>query len=151
MQEGFKGLYRGMAAPLTGVTPMYALCFFGYGVGKKIFCDDDAFEKLKLTQIALAGATSALFTTPILGPGERLKCVLQVRAGVDVVVLGIVRLIPLVCLSLLQVQSMHPHLPQFKGPMEVAKYLYSTGGLASVNRGISATLVRDGFASHGLN
>ncbi len=79
VQDGFKGLYRGMAAPLTGVTPMYALCFFGYGVGKKMFCDDDAFEKLKLTQIALAGATSALFTTPILGPGERLKCVLQVR------------------------------------------------------------------------
>ncbi len=46
-----------------------------------------------------------------------------------------------------QVQSAHPHLPQFKGPMEVAKYLYSTGGLASVNRGISATLVRDGFVS----
>ena len=44
-----------MGAPITGVTPMYALCFFGYGVGKKIFCDDDAFEKLKLVQIALAG------------------------------------------------------------------------------------------------
>ena len=69
-QEGLKGLYRGMAAPLTGVTPMYALCFFGYGVGKKIFCDDDAFEKLKLTQIAMAGAASAAFTTPILAPGR---------------------------------------------------------------------------------
>lgn len=30
---------------------MYALCFLGYGFGKKMFCDDDAFEKLKLTQI----------------------------------------------------------------------------------------------------
>ena len=83
-QEGIKGLYRGMAAPLTGVTPMYALCFFGYGsrrcpcivathrepgVGKKVFCDDDAFEKLKLGQIAMAGAMSAAFTTPILAPG----------------------------------------------------------------------------------
>lgn len=32
---------------------MYALCFLGYGFGKKIFCDDDAFEQLKLTQIGL--------------------------------------------------------------------------------------------------
>jgi len=35
--EGFLGLYRGMLAPLTGVVPMYSLCFFGYGIGKKIF------------------------------------------------------------------------------------------------------------------
>jgi len=27
-KEGALGLYRGMGAPLTGVTPMYALCFF---------------------------------------------------------------------------------------------------------------------------
>ena len=60
---------------------MYALCFFGYGVGKNIFCDDDAFsqENPKLIQIGLAGATSAAFTTPILAPGERAKCALQVR------------------------------------------------------------------------
>jgi hypothetical protein len=45
------------------------LILCSYGVGKKIFCDDDAFDKLKLTQIALAGATSAAFTTPILAPG----------------------------------------------------------------------------------
>ena len=48
---------------------MYALCFLGYGVGKNIFCDDDAFDKLKLHQIGMAGAVSAFFTTPILGPG----------------------------------------------------------------------------------
>lgn len=25
-----------MAAPITGVTPMFAVCFFGFGVGKKL-------------------------------------------------------------------------------------------------------------------
>ena len=25
-----------MAAPLLGVTPMYAICFFGYGVGQQL-------------------------------------------------------------------------------------------------------------------
>ena len=35
-QQGFKGLYKGMAAPLIGVTPMYAVCFLGFGIGVKL-------------------------------------------------------------------------------------------------------------------
>ena len=69
--EGTFALYKGMMAPLAGVTPMYALCFLGYGFGKDIFCDADAYSELKLGQIAAAGAFSAVFTTPILAPGER--------------------------------------------------------------------------------
>lgn len=57
---------------------MYALCFFGYGIGQKIFCNEDSMKNLELGRIAAAGAVSGLFTTPILAPGERLKCVMQV-------------------------------------------------------------------------
>jgi hypothetical protein len=35
-KDGIRGLYRGMAAPLIGVTPIYAVCFWGYDVGKRI-------------------------------------------------------------------------------------------------------------------
>uniref|UniRef100_H2TUX4 Solute carrier family 25 member 20 n=1 Tax=Takifugu rubripes TaxID=31033 RepID=H2TUX4_TAKRU len=35
-KEGLKGLYKGMAAPIIGVTPMFAVCFFGFGLGKKL-------------------------------------------------------------------------------------------------------------------
>lgn len=35
-REGPLGLYKGMAAPLTGVSPMFAVCFLGYGLGKKL-------------------------------------------------------------------------------------------------------------------
>jgi solute carrier family 25 carnitine/acylcarnitine transporter 20/29 len=35
-KKGFRGLYKGMAAPLVGVTPMYAVCFLGLGVGKAL-------------------------------------------------------------------------------------------------------------------
>lgn len=34
--KGVKGLYKGMAAPIIGVTPMFAVCFFGFGLGKKL-------------------------------------------------------------------------------------------------------------------
>jgi len=32
----FKGLYKGMGAPLVGVTPIFALSFFGNDFGKKL-------------------------------------------------------------------------------------------------------------------
>lgn len=122
--EGPFALYKGMGAPLVGVTPMYALCFLGYGVGKNIFCDKDAFEQLKLGQIAAAGATSAFFTTPILAPGERLKCILQVQ-GKD---------------------------GRFKGPGDLAKHIWKeegggVAGLRSINKGFCATFTRDAIAS----
>ncbi|VDM01699.1 unnamed protein product [Schistocephalus solidus] len=37
INEGFRGLYKGMGAPLLGVTPMFAVCFFGFNLGKELF------------------------------------------------------------------------------------------------------------------
>ena len=34
--DGVKGLYRGMGPPLIGVTPIFALSFLSYDMGKKI-------------------------------------------------------------------------------------------------------------------
>ncbi len=44
-----------MVAPLTGVTPMYSLCFLGYSFGQKIFCKEDTYKNLDLVRIGLAG------------------------------------------------------------------------------------------------
>ena len=38
--KGFRGLYKGIMTPLVGVTPIYALCFLGFGVGKKLQTKD---------------------------------------------------------------------------------------------------------------
>jgi len=35
-RDGLRGLYRGMAAPLLGITPMYAVCFWGYEQGRRL-------------------------------------------------------------------------------------------------------------------
>jgi len=123
--EGIGGLYRGMVAPLVGVTPMYALCFFGYGIGKKIFCTENSFKDLELGRIGLAGATSGIFSTPILAPLERLKCVLQIQ-NAKPVQQGEVR---------------------FKGPWDLGKHILKTGGIRSLNRGYLATNLRDSLAS----
>ena len=106
-----------------GIVPIFSLCFLSYDAAKAglrsvygLATDKD----LSLTQIGIAGALSAVPTTAIMAPGERLKCILQV-------------------------QDAQPHLfpRRFTGAGDVAKHLYHTGGIASVFRGSAATLLRD--------
>lgn len=125
--DGVSGLYKGMLAPLVGVTPMYALVFLGYGVGKNIFWTDKTLEDLELTRIGLAGATSGLFSTPILAPLERLKCVLQIQNAT----------------------APKEGEKRFAGPMDLGKHIIKTEGVRSVFRGYMATNLRDSIASVG--
>ena len=34
--QGIRGLYRGVSAPITAVTPMFAVSFWGYDMGKRM-------------------------------------------------------------------------------------------------------------------
>lgn len=78
--EGFSGLYKGMGAPLAGVAPIFAVSFFGFGLGKKLIKGDSTQPLTKL-QLFAAGAFSGIFTTTIMAPGERIKTLLQVQQG----------------------------------------------------------------------
>jgi len=127
VKEGPMGLYRGMVAPLVGVTPMYALCFLGYGIGKDIFFKADTKTNLNtenLFRISLAGATSGFFTTPILAPLERLKCLLQIQNA-----------------------NPDPNAQKFKGPMDLGRHIIKNEGVAALFRGYMATNLRDSLAS----
>lgn len=105
-REGFRGLYKGlypnlgfcylyrsymltisfhfvfigMSAPLTGVAPIFAMSFFGFGLGKRLQ-QKTPNEELTNLQILGAGAFSGIFTTTIMAPGERIKCLLQIQQG----------------------------------------------------------------------
>lgn len=120
--EGPLSLYRGMSAPLVGVTPMYALCFLGYEIGKRIFTTEESYTQLRVLDIAAAGAVSGLFTTPILAPLERIKCIVQTQQAAG-------------------------GKPKYSGTMDCGRQLLKTGGIASVNRGFCATMLRDSLAS----
>ncbi|CAH0562419.1 unnamed protein product [Brassicogethes aeneus] len=114
--EGFKGLYKGMGAPLVGVAPIFAISFMGYGVGKNMFSGLN--EKAPWQQYFYAGAFSGIFTTLIMAPGERIKCLLQIQQGVNT-----------------------PKL--YNGPVDCIAKLYKQGGISSIYRGSGATLLRD--------
>lgn len=126
-KEGFRGLYKGMSAPLMGVTPIFALCFWAYDVGKTAIKTAKGYTsdaQLSLVDIGIAGGLSAIPTTLIMAPGERIKCVLQVQ---DVATGAGGR--------------------KFAGPGDVVKHLVKTEGIGSVFRGSLATLLRDGSGS----
>eukprot|EP01097_Dermamoeba_algensis_P006203 TRINITY_DN3890_c0_g1_i1.p1 TRINITY_DN3890_c0_g1~~TRINITY_DN3890_c0_g1_i1.p1 ORF type:complete len:304 (-),score=75.60 TRINITY_DN3890_c0_g1_i1:127-1038(-) len=121
-KDGVRGLYRGMGAPLTGITPIFSICFWGYDIGERIArwaAGTAPNQQLSMTQVMFAGGFSAIPTTAIMAPGERIKVVLQI-------------------------QGQNPgETPKFKGPIDVIKHLYKEGGIRSIFRGTNATLLRD--------
>jgi len=120
-REGFKGLYKGMTAPLTGVAPIFAMSFFGFGLGKRLQ-QSSSDQQLNNVQLFGAGAFSGVFTTTVMAPGERIKCLLQIQQG--------------------------GNSPQkYNGMVDCAKQLYREGGIRSIYKGSLATLLRDVPAS----
>ncbi|TRY55981.1 hypothetical protein DNTS_018861 [Danionella cerebrum] len=120
-REGMRGLYKGMAAPVDGVTPMFAVCFFGFGLGKKLQ-QKSPEDALTYPQLFAAGMLSGVFTTSIMAPGERIKCLLQIQAAAG-------------------------GQPKYAGPMDCVKQLYRQNGIRGLYKGTALTLMRDVPAS----
>lgn len=114
-KEGLLGLYKGIQAPLTGIVPIFAISFGAYGIGKKIF-KADVYPN-SLPRIFAAGAFSAIFTTTITAPIERVKCLLQIQEGGGA--------------------------KKYDGMVDCAVKLYKEGGIKGIYKGTAATLLRD--------
>ncbi|KAK5206832.1 carnitine transporter [Exophiala xenobiotica] len=132
-REGLaRGLYAGVSAPLVGVTPMFAVSFWGYDMGKRLV---DTFTTVPVVnntpqysigQISAAGFFSAIPMTLITAPFERVKVLLQIQG---------------------QKQLGPGEKPKYSGGVDVVRQLYKEGGIRSVFRGSAMTLARDGPGS----
>ncbi|RKP08028.1 mitochondrial carrier domain-containing protein [Thamnocephalis sphaerospora] len=121
-KDGVRGLYRGMSAPLVGVTPIFATCFWGYDVGKKLsqsFYGQKAGEPLTMGQICFAGGFSALPATLLMTPIERVKCIIQIQS------------------------SLPASEQKYKGTADAARGIWREGGIRGIYKGTAATLLRD--------
>lgn len=130
-REGLaRGLYAGVSAPLVGVTPMFAVSFWGYDLGKTLVRsfspNTDASTPFSIPQIAFAGFFSAIPMTAITAPFERVKVLLQIQG---------------------QKQLAPGEKPKYSGGLDVVRQLYKEGGVRSVFRGSVMTLARDGPGS----
>jgi len=125
-KDGLKGLYRGMSAPLVGVTPIFAICFWGYDMGQRIARkaygqSTTDITPLTTSQILFAGGFSAIPATVIMAPGERIKVLLQIQGQ--------------------ETKSGMP--PKYNGAIDVVVKLFREGGIKSIFKGTFATLLRD--------
>lgn len=118
-KDGLRGFYRGVVPPLLGVTPMFAVSFWGYDMGKKLVghYQGKKAEDFTIGEISTAGFISAVPTTLVAAPFERVKVMMQVQSGAK--------------------SSMG----------SVIAEMYRTGGLRSIFKGSAATLARDGPGS----
>jgi len=119
--SGPLGFYRGVVPPLVGVTPMFAVSFWGYDIGKKIVSSlNNGKSAIDFTnaQLSTAGFISAIPTTLVAAPMERTKIVLQTQ------------------------DSNAP-----KSMISAIKRILETGGIKSLFKGSFATLARDGPGS----
>jgi len=117
--EGVRGLYKGMAAPLVGVAPIFALSFAGFSVGKQLVSSvkQDKDAELSLPELFVAGGVAGVLSTVIMAPGERIKCLLQIQKGAKDKL--------------------------YDGPWDCTKKLYREGGIRSIYKGTVLTLARD--------
>jgi len=109
IRESPLAVYKGVGALIPGIAPVFALSFTGYEHGKLIFGNESAL------QFGLAGCFAAIYTTPLIAPGERIKCVAQTTDKYG------------------------------KSVGEVLKNVYKEGGVKFLSRGAGLTLARDGL------
>ncbi|KAK3052644.1 carnitine transporter [Extremus antarcticus] len=128
-REGLvRGLYAGVSAPLVGVTPMFAVSFWGYGVGKQLVESVSEVKdgQFSVAQVSIAGFFSAIPMTIITAPFERVKIILQIQG---------------------QKELKPGEKPKYSGGVDVVRQLFKEGGIKSVYRGSAMTLARDGPGS----
>lgn len=119
VKDGPMGFYRGVLPPLLGVTPMFAVSFWGYDIGKRIVGAYNGTEAANFTvgETSTAGFISAVPTTLVAAPFERVKVMMQIQSK--------------------EKSSM----------ASVIKDIYKAGGIRSIFKGSVATLARDGPGS----
>ncbi|KAI9592724.1 carnitine acyl carrier-like protein [Syncephalis fuscata] len=124
--EGFLALYKGMAAPLVGISAVNALLFTTYSTLKDLQTRQlglPSTEQLGSRHIALAGAGAGIVNSLLASPVEMLKVRLQVQRS-------------LVGMS---------HSPAiYRGPIDLARAIITTDGWRhGLMRGFWITVVRE--------
>ncbi|KAJ1928255.1 carnitine transporter [Tieghemiomyces parasiticus] len=149
--EGLRGLYRGVVPPVLGAAPINAVSFWAYDLGLRSVRAFQEFlvpppsatsssltagwtrpldkDSLGIPAIAAAGAFSSMFTVLLIGPGERIKVLLQVQgtpsAPAD--------------LSAASAAAKGGRL----GAWAIVRHVYRTEGFRGLLRGTGAALLRD--------
>ncbi|KAF4596183.1 hypothetical protein EYR38_007558 [Pleurotus pulmonarius] len=126
--EGVRGLYRGLPAPIVGAMAENASLFLAYGelqnVVRRVYAQPLP-EKLSMAQLAVAAAGAGAITSFVLTPIELVKCKMQVQMLVN---------------PPSATASGHGRA---KGPISVLLSVIRTTGLRGLWLGQTGTLIRE--------
>lgn len=134
LNEGVRGLYRGLPAPIVGAMAENASLFLTYSELQALIrrfsthYNHVATTSLTLPQFALAGAGSGLVTSFLLTPIELIKCKMQVQMLVAAPVAATVGCATPASLS---------------GPLSVLTTVLRAHGLRGLWLGHTGTLIRE--------
>ncbi|PVD25199.1 hypothetical protein C0Q70_15697 [Pomacea canaliculata] len=169
VKEGFRGLYKGMGAPLAGVAPIFAVCFFGYGIqqassGKErkyagpIDCAKQLYREGGIRSVYRGTAATLLRDVPasgmyfmtyewlqrVLTPAGHSRGDLSIgrtlfAGGMAGVFNWLVAIPPDVLKSRLQTA---PHGTYPNGIRDVARQLLREEGIMALYRGVTPVMLR---------
>ena len=119
--EGPLAFYKGTLLPLIGIGACVSLQFSVNESMKRFFnYVNEGPNKMDSKQFFLAGVVSGFFTGFLASPIEHIRIRLQI-----------------------QTKAAAGSSPLYRGPFDVMKHLYQTGGIQTVYRGFGPTLLRE--------
>jgi len=132
--EGVRGLYRGLPAPIVGAMAENASLFLSYSEIQTLICrltGVSAEHSLPLPQLALAAGGAGFMTSFVLTPIELVKCKMQVQmlVGVPVAAVG----------GSVAARS----IASLPGPFTILRDILRAQGLRGLWLGQTATLIRE--------
>ncbi|KAH7882812.1 mitochondrial carrier [Phlebopus sp. FC_14] len=146
-EEGIRGLYRGLPAPIVGAMAENAALFLSYNKFQSIirWADGRPMSRdLSLSQYALAGAGAGTITSFLLTPVELVKCKMQVQmlAPASAMSLGSVATGPTAAVTA-TLRGSPTKSPSLPGPISVLMSVVRNTGFRGLWLGQTGTLIRE--------
>ena len=119
-EEGFRGLYKGAASPLTGAMFHNAALFFFYGQSQEIMKAIRKTESLQGADFFFAGGMTGVAAGLAESPIDLVKCKLQA-----------------------QLKPKAGEKPLFTGSFSAAAFIAKNYGIRGLYQGLQATVIRN--------
>ncbi|KAL7422412.1 Mitochondrial carrier protein ymc2 [Cryptotrichosporon argae] len=116
--EGPLGFYKGTLTPLLGIGACVSIQFGALEWAKRMFSEHAGGRPLTMTELFAAGAFAGIANTVVASPVEHIRIRLQTQpAGA----------------------------PLYAGPLDCARKIYASNGLAGIFKGNGVTIWREGL------
>ncbi|XP_006463646.1 hypothetical protein AGABI2DRAFT_194408 [Agaricus bisporus var. bisporus H97] len=150
--EGFRGLYRGLPAPVVGATLENASLFVSYRESQNVIRHlkgKDARYQLPLGELMIAAGAAGLITSFILTPIELVKCKMQVQQLVAQPLPVPASVLATSAAATAAIGGIPPSVPHNTpalkppGPIAVLVSVIRTAGIRGLWLGQTGTLIRE--------